>query len=487
MERASLWQRTVSLPEYPPLAGDERTEVCVIGGGMAGLLTAYLLRERGVSVIVLEADRIASGQTGRTTAKITGQHELIYDRLIRQQGEDRAAQYARANAGAIAEYARITEKKRIRCDFAPREAYLYSREESTPLEKEAEAARRLGLDAAFVRETELPFPIAGAVRLGAQAQFHPLRFLQGIADELRIHEKTRVLTVEGQQVHTERGTVTAEHIVFATHFPFINVPGLYFMRMHQERSYVLALQSPWLPKRGMYLGTDADGLSLREAEGLLLLGGGAHRTGENGEGGCYDFLTDQAQGLLPGCREMGRWSAQDCMTLDGVPYIGQYARSEPEWYVATGFGKWGMTGAMVSAMLLTPLICGKAPDWAEVFSPQRFRLSESAQALANETGHALRGLTRELFSLPDETLSALQPGHGGIVAYEGRKAGVYRAEDGAVYQVDPRCPHLGCELTWNPDERSWDCPCHGSRFHYDGSLLDNPAQEHLAHSKRALP
>lgn len=479
MERASLWQRTALLPEFPPLAGDTKAEVCIIGGGMAGLLTAYQLRQRGVESVVLEADRIASGQTGRTTAKITSQHDLIYGRLLREQGQDRAEMYARANEAAIAEYARIIQEGRIRCDFARRAAYLYSREESTPLQEEAEAARSLGLDAAFLRETELPFRIAGAVRFGNQAQFHPLRFIRAILDGLRIHEQTRVLSVEGNQVHTECGTVTAEHIVFACHFPFVNVPGLYFMRMHQERSYVLALRSPWLPSEGMYLGVDGDGLSLREAEGLLLLGGGGHRTGENREGSRYDGLTGQARALFPGSTEVARWSAQDCMTLDGVPYIGQYARSTPGWYVATGFGKWGMSSAMVSAQLLSGQLTGHAPDWAEVFSPQRFNLSASAEALANETGHAVRGLTREVFALPRGLMEKLPMGHGGVVEHEGRKVGVYRAEDGTCHMIDPRCPHLGCQLEWNPDERTWDCPCHGSRFTYDGQLLDGPAQTAL--------
>lgn len=479
MTGTSLWQRTVRLPQYPPLAGDTRTEVCIIGGGMAGLLTAYQLRRCGVDTVVLEANRIASGQTGRTTAKITSQHDLIYDRLIRQQGNDCAAMYAAANEAAIAEYARIVEEGRISCGFARRAAYLYSREESAPLLSEAEAARSLGLDAAFTRETELPFRIAGAVRFGNQAQFHPLMFIGGILDGLRIHEKTRVLSVEGNRVHTECGTVTAEHVVFACHFPFVNVPGLYFMRMHQERSYVLALRSPWLPAEGMYLGVDGDGLSLREAEGLLLLGGGGHRTGENRAGGCYDGLTAMAKELFPGSTEVARWSAQDCMTLDGMPYIGQYARSRPEWYVATGFGKWGMTGAMVSAQLLSGLITGHAPDWADAFSPQRFKLSAAAEALANETGHAVRGLTREMFALPRGIVEQLPVGHGGIVEHEGRKVGVYRAADGTCHMIDPRCPHLGCQLEWNPDERTWDCPCHGSRFTFAGQQLDGPAQTGL--------
>ena len=250
------------------------------------------------------------------------------------------------------------------------------------------------------------------------------------------------------------------------------------MRMHQERSYVLALDCDWTPE-GMYLGVDADGLSFRAAEGKLLLGGENHRTGENSRGGRYDALRSQARALFPNYQEAVHWSAQDCITLDGVPYIGQYCASEPNWYVATGFGKWGMTGSMVSAMLISEAIAGRTPDWAEVFSPSRFQLSASAKNLATDTVQAVKGLAREFLTLPQSVLEELPNGHGGIVDVNGHKAGVYKDEAGKCFVVNPRCPHLGCQLEWNPDERSWDCPCHGSRFSYEGELIDNPAQEDL--------
>lgn len=440
MNTMSIWQKNVKMPEFAPLSGDASAEVAIIGGGMAGLLTAHCLREKGVRALVLEADRLCSGQTGRTTAKMTSQHDLIYADLIDRLGEAAAAQYARANEGAIAAYARIIEKGRIACDFTRCDAYLYSRTESTPLEKEAEAAIRLGLPAALTRETALPFPVSGAVRFTEQARFHPLKFLRAIADGLDIREHTRVLSVEDDRIHTDRGTVRAERIVFASHYPFVNAPGFYFARMHQERSYVLALADAWLP-RDCYLGVDGDGLSLREAEGLLLLGGGGHRTGEN-EGGKYEALRGAAKKLFPGSREVARWSAQDCVTVDRVPCIGQYARSQPGWYVATGFAKWGMTTAMAAARIITGMIAGDAPDYAEVFSPQRPVISaDNMKPLMDEAGHAVRSLVK------------VTPA--------------------------PRCRHLGCELSWNPDEESWDCPCHGSRFGADGALLDGPAQTDL--------
>ena len=438
MTTASIWQSSAALPEFASLSGDRKVHTAIIGGGLTGLLTAFHLRQRGIQPLILESGRICGGQTARTTAKITSQHDLIYADLIDRLGADAAAQYARANEEAIGEYARIIEKEGIDCGFTPCDAMLYSASESTPLEQEAQAARSLGIAAAFTRESELPFPIAGAVRFSNQARFHPLRFVRGILEGLEICEDTRVLAVEDDRIETGRGVVTAEHIVFACHYPFVNAPGWYFTRMHQERSYVLALKNAWLPQH-VHLGVDEDGLSLREAEGLLLLGGGGHRTGENPDGGKYDFLRDKARTLFPASQEVACWSAQDCVAVDRIPCIGHYARSQPRWYVATGFAKWGMTTAMVAAKIIAGMIAGDAPAYAEVFSPQRpVLMAENMKPLANEAGHVLRGLTR------------VTPA--------------------------PRCPHLGCTLSWNPDEQSWDCPCHGSRFTQEGKLIDGPAQ-----------
>ncbi len=475
---SSLWHETTHIAGRERLNGDLRADVAVIGAGLAGVLIADRLQSAGVRTVVLEARQIGSGQTGNTTAKITSQHDLIYDRLIQTLGRERARQYAEANQLAVEAYAAMVEEREIACAFRRAPAYLYAENDDAALLREAEAAVSLGIDARFVRDTELPFPVAGAVCFEGQACFHPLRFLEAVSEPLTIYGDTPALAVEDGVIRTPRGTVTADSVVFATHFPFVNVPGWYFMRMHQERSYVLALESGWTPE-GMYYGVEQEGLSFRSAEGLLLLGGGNHRTGENSQGGRYQALEERAKTLFPGCGVKTRWSAQDCMTLDGVPYIGQYAESQPNWYVATGFGKWGMTSAMVSAMLIAGEITGNRPAWAEVFSPERFRLSASARNLATETAQAVKGLFREAVALPTATLAQLPRGHGGIVEAEGRKVGVYKDDAGYCHVVNPRCPHLGCQLEWNPDEKTWDCPCHGSRFSYDGALLDNPAQTDL--------
>ncbi len=474
----SIWNQTAELPRREALEGELRADVAVIGCGMAGALIADRLRRRGLRVVVLEAARVGSGQTGNTTAKITSQHGMIYGALIRKFGPERARQYADANEQAIREYAALVRERGIDCDFAQVPAYLYSENQANDLRREAEVAASLGIASSFTTDTELPFPIAGAVRFDNQARFHPLKFLRAIAQGLEVYEQTPVLSVEGKLLRTPGGTVQAEHIVFATHFPFVNVPGWYFARMHQERSYVLALDCGWLPE-GVYLGVDPAGLSFRQAEGLLLLGGEGHRAGENSAGGRYSSLWNRAQGIFPGCREAARWSAQDCVTLDGLPYIGRYSAATPNWHVATGFAKWGMTSSMVAAMLIDGEIAGEAPGWAELFSPERFHPAASVKNLATDMGQSVKGLALKRLSVPQKTLDALPQDHGGIVDVDGRKAGVYKDAGGSCHIVDPVCPHMGCQLEWNPDERSWDCPCHGSRFHYDGSLIDNPAQRNL--------
>lgn len=475
-EHRSIWRASAELHAHRALEGEINADVAVIGAGMAGVLIAHRLKRRGARVVVLEADRIASGQTQNTTAKLTSQHGMLYDALIRRFGLDTARQYALANGQAIDEYAALIRELDIDCGFAEAPAYLYSLVSDEPMQREAEAARACGIDAHFTADTELPFDVAGAVHFDRQAMLHPLKLIGALSGELEIYEHSRVTDVRERRAVTEHGAVNAESIVFAAHYPFVNVPGWYFMRMHQQRSYVLALKSDWLP-RGMYLGVDDGGLSFRTAEGLLLLGGGSHRTGENSAGGRYDALIRRAGELVPGSKPVARWSAQDCITMDGLPYIGQFCQSTSSWYVATGFAKWGMSLSMVSALAIAGLICGDAPSWAQAFSPLRLKLSASARSLATDTAQALKGLSRELLSLPQTTLDELPPGHGGIVEAQGRKAGVYKDGEGRCHIVSTRCPHLGCQLEWNPDELSWDCPCHGSRFSYDGTLINGPAQE----------
>lgn len=424
----SIWHESVRLPQSPWLEGEISTDVLIIGGGMAGLLCAYQLKQAGVDCVVAERKRIASGITGNTTAKLTSQHGLIYGKIGKQFGLEAAGRYLKANEDALSEYRALCRE--IPCDFEEQSHTVYSRQGVQALEAELVVLSRLGYPAELIGSLPLPFPTAGGVRFSHQAQFHPLKFLNGIVRDLAIYENTPVVSLTKSGAVTEHGTIQANAIIVCTHFPFLNKHGSYFLKLYQQRSYVLELKNAPIPD-GMYLDAEKNGLSFRHWGDTLLLGGGGHRTGKPGGG--WTELEAFVQEHYPDAEIVSRWATQDCMSLDGLPYIGQYSASTPNLYVATGFNKWGMTTSMAAAQLLTDLVCGKENPYAALFSPSR---------------------------------SILRP-QLGINAAE--------ATVGLLTPTRKRCPHLGCALKWNPKECSWDCPCHGSRFSEDGRLLDNPS------------
>ncbi len=424
----SIWTEGVEMPVFAPLYGDARTDVLIIGGGMAGILCAYMLQQAGVPYILAEADVICSGATGKTTAKITAQHGLIYHKLIREFGEEKARLYLQANMAAVDVYGMLC--RQIDCDYERKDSYVYTVRETSKLEKEADALRRIGYPAEYVQELPLPFAVQGALRFAEQAQFHPLKFVAAIARQLNIYEHTKILEFREGEVVTAHGRISAERIIAATHFPMNNKHGAYFLKMYQRRSYVLALRGA-KEVSGMYIDEAVGGMSFRNEQDLLLLGGGGHRTGKKGGG--WRELAEFAEKYYPDAVIQAQWAAQDCMTLDGVPYIGRYGKHTQNFYVTTGYNKWGMTSAMVSALLLRDLLLENENEWSKVFTTSRTILRP--QLLAN-----------------------------GIAAM----AGMLRL-------TAKRCPHMGCALRWNEEERSWDCSCHGSRFTEAGELIDQPA------------
>ena len=428
----TVWENGVIMPEFPPLNNDLKTDVLIVGGGMAGILCAYMLEQEGIDYTLIEADKICSGVTKNTTAKITSQHGLIYDSLIRQHGRKAARLYWEANEAAINEYEKLARS--IACDFQRTDHFVYSKGDIKALAAEKTALDSLGIPSQWIKSLPLPFPVKGAICFPNQAQFHPLKFAAGIAKDLRIYEDTPAREFGYDRVVTDYGTITASKIIMATHFPLINKHGAYFLKLYQQRSYVLALKNAG-NFHGMYLDGRENGLSFRNCEDLLLLGGGGHRTGK--EGGGWVELERYAKRYFPQSQEVSRWATQDCMTLDGIPYIGRYGKYTTDLFVATGFNKWGMTSSMVAAMLLRDRVLGRKNPYADVFRPNRRILRK--QLLVNTA---------------EATVNLLTP-------------------------TKPRCPHLGCALKWNKQEHTWDCPCHGSRFDEQGKLLDSPATGNL--------
>lgn len=435
----SIWSESVKLPEFCRLEGDTKTDVLIVGGGIAGILCAYLLKQQGVDYILAEGRTICSGVTKNTTAKITAQHGLIYQRLLKSLGAERTAMYLEANQNAVKKYFELCGG--MDCDFEQKNNYVYSMDDRRKIEREAEALHRIGFQPVVTGAKELPFAAAGAVGFPCQAQFHPLKFIAAIAGDLKIYEHTFVKEFGDHTAVTENGRIAYKKLIFATHFPIDNKHGMYFLKLYQHRSYVIALRNA-AKIDGMYVDESKKGLSFRNYGDCLLLGGGGHRTGK--AGGCFQELRNAALKYYPGSDETACWAAQDCMSLDQIPYIGRYSKSKnmQDCYVASGFNKWGMTSAMTAAMLLTDLIMERENPAAAVFDPSRNMLKP--QLLVNGCEAAANLLTIS----------------------------------------KKRCPHLGCALKWNEAEHSWDCPCHGSRFDEEGRLLDNPANGDLPQTKQ---
>ncbi len=430
MSMDCIWGDTVKHVSFDVLKGNKCTDVLIVGGGIAGILCAYKLKNAGVDCMLAEATEICGGITKNTTAKITLQHGLIYDKMIKRFGEGKARLYTEAQMKAGKEYARLCEE--IDCDYETKDSYVYSMSDRKKIEKEIIALNRLGVKAEFSDACELPFSVKGAVRIKDQAQFHQLKFLFSIAKDLPVYEHTKVLELMPQKARTNHGEITYKKLIIATHFPILNKHGLYSLKLYQHRSYVIALKNAQ-NVNGMYVDESDTGLSFRNYGDLLLFGGGGHRTGK--QGGCWQELECFVKKHYKNAEIVGKWATQDCMSLDGVSYIGQYSKATPDMFVATGFNKWGMTNAMVAADVICDLVQDKPSLYAEVFSPSRTTLR--LQLAMN----------------------------------------VFESTAGLLTPTSPRCSHLGCALKYNRAEHTWDCPCHGSRFTEQGELIDNPATD----------
>lgn len=425
----SIWQNDFDLSVRDSLRGDISTDVAIVGGGICGILCAYMLSRSGVDCVVLDMEKVCSSVTANTTAKITLQHGLIYNKIIKRYGLEYARLYYESQKNALCKFGELAQS--IDCDYGECNSYVYSVNDPKIIQDEADALNKIGCNAEVTKETQLPFEVSGAVKVKNQAKFHPLKFVSHIAKDLKIFENTKVLEIRDNVAITKNGKIYAKSFIVASHFPFINKHGAYFLKMFQHRSYVLALKNAHEIK-DMYVDEASGGLSFRSYKDTLILGGGGHRTGQ--KGGSWKELEEFAQKYYPSSQIIQKWSTQDCMTLDNIPYIGRYSKSTPNLYVATGFNKWGMSSSMTSALILSDMICGRKNDYADVYFPSRTILHPQLA----------------------------------INAFESVK--------NLLTPTVPRCPHMGCALKYNREEHSWDCACHGSRFDENGKILNNPSQ-----------
>ena len=488
----SFWTTTApATTRFPVLDHDLEVDVCVVGGGITGLTTALLLHDAGARVALLEGREVASGTTGSTTAKVTSLHGLTYSELLKTVGEDRARTYGQANEAAIEVIRSLVDRFGIDCDADDRPAYTYTTEAAKldKVREEAEVAARLGLPASFTEETELPYPVLGAVRFDRQLQFHPRRYCLGLAQALQeagvpVFERTWVgdVSEEGTRavVRAEGGTVTADEAVVATLLPFVDAGG-YFAKAHPVRSYALVARVPGPVPQGMYLGSDTPSRTIRsvplgDGEEGLLLGGRSHKVGQGQPmQEHYDELEAWARDSFAIRSIEARWSAHDYVTVDQVPYVGRSARRRRTW-VATGFKKWGLSNGTAAAAVLAGGITGSPSPWAELYDATRINPSRDAvQEFVKENANvAKRFVVDHVRRLTARSVAHLAPGEGGLVDLDGNKVAAYRDEDGEVHAVSAVCRHLGCTVDWNDAERSWDCPCHGSRYDTDGRVLCGP-------------
>lgn len=490
------WKHAVQLPTFSQLKEDIQVDVAVVGGGISGITSAYLLSKEGLKVALIDAGQLLNGTTGHTTAKITAQHDLIYDELIRNANEHVARLYYRANDEALQLVRQIIEEHNIECGYSEQDAYIYANSD-TELRKitaELEAYGKLGIPSAYAEGIPLPIPSTGAIIMKNQAQFNPLQYLSKLLEYIveqggQIYEHTTAIDVEedgATKVITRNGKqITCKYVLSCSHFPFDDGLNFYFARMYAERSYVLGIKSKESFPGGMYLSAGSPKRSIRytpttDGEQLLLIGGENHKTGQ---GICtikhYEALQEFAEEHFEVQEISYRWSAQDLTTSDKIPYIGQLTPRLPNVFVATGFRKWGMTNSTAAAALIRDLIIGRENPYQELYTPTRFKAETDVKNLVEQNLDVAKHLIGGKLDFVQKKPEELANGEGAAVTIGGARAGAYKDEAGELYIVDTTCTHMGCEVEWNAGDLSWDCPCHGSRFSVKGEVMEGPAKKPL--------
>jgi glycine/D-amino acid oxidase-like deaminating enzyme/nitrite reductase/ring-hydroxylating ferredoxin subunit len=489
----SLWIDTTHATDFPPLQRGITVDVAIIGGGIVGVTAAALLKDAGLTVAIIDMSRIIRSVTGHTTAKITSLHGIIYKHLLKRFSEDKVRTYGEANQSAIDKIESIVKSKKIECDFMRTPSFTYTElsENLRTVEAEAEAAQRVGLPASFVETTPLPFDVLGAVRFENQAQFHPRKYLLALASELTgnggyIFENTRALDIDDGEpcvVFTDKGELMAKEVVLATHFPFYD-KGLFFSRLFPHHSYAIGVRVKGDVPDGMHYTEDGKHYAIRNQPGkagpMLVISGGYHKTGQGGDTMAhYEYLVRHTRERFDVESIDYYWSTEDYDSADMLPFIGLSPRSQ-HIYLATGFAGWGMTNGTLSAMLISDLILGRENHWASIFSPSRIDPVASGKEFVTENLNVAKQYATGLLTPPSaRDLAELAGGEGKKLVINKKEVAAYKDEQGTVYSVSPICTHLACTVNWNNAEKTWDCPCHGSRYNYDGTVIHGPALRDL--------
>ena len=489
------WRESVSFESYPSLTEDTEVDIAIVGGGIAGITAGYELVKQGKKVAILDAGKILNGTTGHTTAKITAQHGLIYDELIQHFGADLTKSYYQANDDALQYIKKNVNDLQIDCELTEEDAYVYATTEKyeQKVRKELTAYSKLGIDGELVEKLPIDLEVRAAIVMKKQAHFHPLKYLKKLVDEFTskggiIYEDTTAVDIEegnNTSVITRNGKkVHCRTVLVCSHFPFFDGMGLYFTKMYADRSYILAVKSKKQYPGGMYLSAEDPTRSLRDAsingEKMILIGGDNHKTGQGKKTTeHYQALQQYGEDVLGIEKVHYRWSAQDLITVDKVPYIGQLTANHKNIFVATGFKKWGMTSGTAAGMILSDLVIKKASPYEEVFNPSRFVADPSIKHFLQQNGDVAKHLIKGKLTPAAKSPKDLKVGEGAHVSVNGQKGGGYKDEDGNLHLVDTTCTHLGCEVHWNDGDRTWDCPCHGSRFSIDGEVVEGPAKKPL--------
>lgn len=490
----SYWIDSSGSPAFDTFNQPVIVDVAIVGGGIAGLTTALLLKQAGKTVAVIEAEQVATKASGHTTAKITSLHKLIYADLIKDIGKDKARLYAESNQAALEKIVSLIETEQIDCDFSRQDAYTFaeSADQLDAIKNEVEAASELGLPASFVQQTNLPFPIAGAIKFENQAQFHVRKYLLHLANKIvgegsYVFENTRVQTAsEGDpcQVSTTRGKIQARDVVVTTNLPILD-QGLFFAKTFPKRSYIVGAKiSADRAPTGMFIGIGDHYRSMRTTpfgeDLLLLIGGEGHKVGSRSDTeAAYQALEDYGRERFNIETFDYRWSSQDVVSFDNLPYVGKLTPINNHIYVATGFSLWGMTNSMVAGMVLTDTILGRPNPWASLYDATRATPFLTRTSMQENLDVGRHWLGDRLKALQKSSLTEVGKGEGALLTVDGKQIAVYRDPEGQLEIVSATCPHLGCIINWNSAEKSWDCPCHGGRFTTTGKVICGPAVNDL--------